>query len=109
MSTSYNVPDAIATMKVHPLMTRRLPGRPKRARYLSTVEKKLHILDVRRQLLGLASAARLGNVFPMNWPGILVVVEKSWRRLRRRWICEKEKEETESKFVSGTSSREKYL
>ncbi|KAH0870180.1 hypothetical protein HID58_077202, partial [Brassica napus] len=25
MSTSYNVPDAIATMKVHPLMTRRLP------------------------------------------------------------------------------------
>ncbi|KAF3566681.1 hypothetical protein DY000_02015187 [Brassica cretica] len=40
MSTSYNVPDAIATMKVHPLMTRRLPGRPKRARYLSTETKE---------------------------------------------------------------------
>ena len=34
------------------------------------------------------------------------MAEKRWKRLRRRWICKKEKDENEIKFVSGTSSEE---
>lgn len=41
MSTLRTIPDAISTRTVHPPLTKRPPGRPKRSRYLSTGEYKV--------------------------------------------------------------------